>query len=350
MTPDRSGRRLLVRAPGDLELAPYACPEPADDELLVSVDVSLISPGTETRVLRGEPMAAAVWDEAADLDLTTVRPASGPPPPTGPGTARFPATLGYNAVGTVIAAGRAAAPALVGRRVMTLGRHQTPQRVAAWEAVPVPSSLPAETATFAYLSTLGLHALREAGFVAGQSVAVLGAGVVGALAALMARAIGAAEVILAEPRAERRARLQGIAGLTVLTPAEAVAAHAGDAAVVVEAAGGAGALDTAVELVARGGTIAVVALHPEPLGPRFDGAFYAKEIRFTGSANAPYAPPGDGFTALGNVAFALELLARGALDPDPLISHRLPVERAADGYAALADDPGACAVLLDWSG
>jgi len=43
---------------------------------------------------------------------------------------------------------------------------------------------------------------------------------------------------------------------------------------------------------------------------------------------------------------ALEAAARGAIDPTPLISHRLPLEDAAEGYA-LFDRREATKVVLE---
>jgi threonine dehydrogenase-like Zn-dependent dehydrogenase len=45
----------------------------------------------------------------------------------------------------------------------------------------------------------------------------------------------------------------------------------------------------------------------------------------------------------------LELVGRGAVDPEPLITHRVPVEEAADAYVLLDTRPGdALQVVLEF--
>lgn len=345
--------RLTVTAPETLERWPCEVADPRAQDVIVRTQRSLISPGTELRILQGRNMAAAVWAEASDLELVTAYEPGAAPRADGGGNARFPATLGYNSVGVVESTGEDVNMPRAGQRVMTLARHQSHYRVRAWESIAVPDGVSTDHAAFAYLATLGLHALRQAGYLPGHRVAVLGAGVVGALAALVAAAVGAAQVAVVEPRAGRRDRLNGIAGITPLKPEAAETTWAASADVVIDAAGGAPALTAAMRLVAPGGAIAVVALHPEPLGALFDGHLFAKQVRVFGCANGAYADPATRpteFTIPRTVAYTLELLHRGVLDVDRLITHRLPAARAAEGYAALADpDSDACGVLLDWT-
>lgn len=343
--------RLIVTAPNVLERWRTELPEPGPSEVIVRTLVSLVSAGTELHILHGDKMSAAVWADASDLDLVTAYTPGKAPAVKGVGDPRYPATLGYNSVGVIERVGPGVPSERVGEVVMAAARHQSLYRIEAWEAVPVPAGVDPAAAAFAYLATLGLHALRRADYKPGQRVAVLGAGVVGGLAALVARAVGAADVTLVEPRASRRDLFAGIDGIRVCDPGTAEAERADAIDVVVEAAGSAAALATAMALVAPRGAIAVVALHPEPLGPLFDGHMYAKQPRLIGCANDPYAPssgaPGK-FTVPDNVAYVLDLLRRDLLPAERLITHRLPAARAEDAYAALTSDESACGVLLDW--
>ena len=69
----------------------------------------------------------------------------------------------------------------------------------------VPAGIPSEQAVCSYLATLGLHALRRIGFQPGENVVVMGLGVVGMAAALVASACGA-RVIAVDPDPSRRER------------------------------------------------------------------------------------------------------------------------------------------------
>jgi hypothetical protein len=104
--------RALVAGPRRLEWdEPFVPVEPANGCLRVRSRISLISPGTELRLFRGESMPTSVWKTFADLDSATLRP--GDPTPAryrvanmdGPPTPMFPVSTGYNSVGIVEAIG-----------------------------------------------------------------------------------------------------------------------------------------------------------------------------------------------------------------------------------------------------
>ena len=83
--------------------------------------------------------------------------------------------------------------------------HQPVFDAREWQAVKVPEGVETEAAAFAYLPTLGLHALRRGGFTPGLNVAVIGLGLIGFGAALVADAIGAYLACLEISPARRRA-------------------------------------------------------------------------------------------------------------------------------------------------
>lgn len=72
-------------------------------------------------------------------------------------------------------------------------------------AHPIPHSMTFEEAAMVEPLSVGIAAVRKAGVVPGSRVLVAGAGPIGILTAAAARAFGAAEVVVADPLASRRA-------------------------------------------------------------------------------------------------------------------------------------------------
>jgi threonine dehydrogenase-like Zn-dependent dehydrogenase len=329
----------------------------------VRTTVSLISPGTELRLFRGDPMALEVWEDFANIDepVGMARPESRyrPSPTNATGAARFPVAFGYNTVGRVVAVGDGVSRLRVGDRVRSDARHQELYDARDWELVPIPDAVPDDQAVFAYLPTLGLHGLRRAGYRAGESVVVVGLGIVGLGALQVAYASGARIIGVDLDEQRRRVAAAALPPATILDPrwsgfeeelARVLYPHGPD--VVIDAAAGPASLDLAVRLLDVGGRLVVISLHPEEVGALLGSLFYAKELTIVGTANDPYADPRDRryrFTHLGNVAHMLALQADGRVRLDAALTHRVPAMDAQAVYAAMAAGrTDMVGVLLDW--
>jgi threonine dehydrogenase-like Zn-dependent dehydrogenase len=190
--------------------------------------------------------------------------------------------------------------------------------------------------------TTGLYAAAIAGIREGDSVAVIGAGPVGFLAAQAARGLGAGAVVLIDLQTERLALAEGIGATPVDTRAQnpqmAVAELTGGrgADVVIEAVGTTSAFASALDVVRRGGTVSVVGMYTSETVEAQLGVWWARalDIRFAGicPVHAWWE------RALGE-------LRAGRMDPRPLISHRLSLAEAPRGYE-LFDAREATKVLL----
>lgn len=179
-----------------------------------------------------------------------------------------------------------------------------------------------------------LHAMRQAGTVAGRRVLVTGGGPIGLLAAMTARTFGAAPVVLSDVVKGRRDNARLLAADEVLDPtAPDLASRArelvGDGFdVVFEASGAPPALRQAFDLVRRGGTIVQVGTLPADELPLPANQVMAREIRFVGSFRY-----GDVFDE------AIRLLVAQRINLQPLISSVLPIDNIGDAMArALARD------------
>ncbi len=356
--------RPLITAPREIRWAETSLPPgPETGQVRVRTRCTLISPGTELRLFHGDPMESGVWETFADLNAP-LRVSRGKgyrvTPPNVPGGPRYPVTSGYNNVGEVVALGEGVEVLRIGDRVHTAARHQPLYDALAWEAVKIPDSVSDEAAAFSYIATLGLHALRRARFAPGENVAVVGLGLVGLCAALVAEACGARLVCLDLDPERRQVAAAALPDAIVLDPLDpgfadvveqSLQPHGID--LVLEAAAGPASLDLAMRLLDGGGRLAVLALHPEEAGSLLSSDFYRKEIGILGTGNDPNDDPGlrrSRFTRMGNVSYVLDLQRRGRLRLERVSTHRLPALKIHEAYTQLASGRGSMVgVLLEWS-
>lgn len=207
----------------------------------------------------------------------------------------------------------------------------------------VPDGLAPEQALFAGdILTTGWYAAGIAPVEPGQDVVVVGAGPVGTFAASAARAMGAARVVAIDLVPSRLALAESLGAIPV-NSAERSACVAvedilGDGAdVVIETVGLPPALTTAIDCVRAGGTVSVIGVHTEFELPLPVGNLFTRNVtlRFGGSCNVQ-----------GWWERALDAIASGAVDPTVIVSHRMPLEDAAEGYR-LFEAKEAMKVVLD---
>lgn len=231
----------------------------------------------------------------------------------------------------------------------------------------VPPAVPFEHACFATLGSIALNAVRVARLSLGESVAVLGLGLVGQLVAQlaslqggkiialdlkpervdMARRLGADHISLADSSAEH-----AVASIT--------GGHGVDCVIVAAAAKSPVPCRQAVAFCRDRGRIVDVGA--------VDLAFpwnemYLKEIRFfmsraygPGSYDPKYETEGHDYpfsyvrwTENRNMEEFLRLVALGRVQIAPLITHRFPLEDAPRAYQTILDSASASmAVVLDY--
>jgi alcohol dehydrogenase len=187
-------------------------------------------------------------------------------------------------------------------------------------------AVPDEAAIFfADILPTGYASVVRGGVEVGDTVVVLGCGPVGLMAVLCA--VGIAGRVIAIDGIAGRRQLAERLGAEAIDPGageETVMSATGGlgADVVIEAAGVPAALDASLRLCRGRGTISVVGAHFEPDYPLDNAAMFEKELtlRFTIGD-----PAHDRERLLG-------LVAAGKLDPTPVITHRLALADAAEGY------------------
>lgn len=182
-----------------------------------------------------------------------------------------------------------------------------------------------------------------------KDVAIIGLGSVGLFFAAMCRRLGAARVIALDIVAHRAAAAPRFGATHALCyPPRAAAQAMADitggqmADVVIEAAGEADAINLAPALVKTGGYILFFGI-PRAYGFAFDyETFFRKYCTTTSIAGAGFEP------GLKSTRAALELVASGAIDVAPLLTHRLPFARVLEGYRLARDrDDGAIKIVIE---
>lgn len=210
--------------------------------------------------------------------------------------------------------------------------------------VRLPDTLALDVAALAEPLAVAVHDVRRARLTEGETVLVVGAGPIGLLIALSAKAQGAT-VLLSEPNQFRRevaARL----GLTSVDPlatdvqqwVEAATGGAG-ADVAFEVSGALPGLMAATHAVRVRGRLLVVAIHTEPVAVDLFRVFW-RELELIGAR----------VYERSDFEEAVRLLAAGEIPAGDLISAIEPLERIADAFAALEAGAGTVKVLIDIGG
>ena len=240
--------------PFEGEIRTESLPPLPSDMVRVRTLFSAISRGTEQLVWRGGVPASQVQAMRA---------------PFQEGDFPFPVKYGYSAVGVVEAGAGAGAEALVGRRVFCLHPHQDLFDAPADAVRPLPDDLPAERAVLAANMETAVNGCWDAQPLAGERIAVIGAGVVGCLIARLAAQIPGASVELIDVDPAKRAVADAL-GLAFRAPAEA----AGDCDLIFHVSGAPAGLSTALSLAGVEGRIVEMSWYGDaqvsvPLGEAF---------------------------------------------------------------------------------
>lgn len=199
----------------------------------------------------------------------------------------------------------------------------------------LPDTLSDEEGALVEPTEVAVRAVRKAAIALGARVAVLGGGTVGLLALQAARAAGAGEVYLLEPRPERRALGLELGATAALDPTdpdwlEALRERCGGLGpdAVLECAGAPTSADLAIRAARKGGRVVLVGITPDPV-PISTLEILVGEKQVVGSIQHHYDE---------DLPAAIQLLADGRIRAAPLISARVPLDRVVeDGFQALAN-------------
>ena len=359
---DRSGKIAVCEVPA---------PTCADGRILVRNRASLVSLGTErSQVLAGRQGIAGkarerpgivrrVVEKARREGLrTTLRHAAG----------KLDAVrqLGYSSAGVVTRVGAGVTTVSPGDRVACIGVGWATHAESVLLPPTLCSRLPAgvsfEAGSFGMLGCIALNGIRKAQVTFGETVAVVGLGLVGLLTAQLLRAYGMRVLGYdIDPRKCEIATGLGISGRSgdwdafAAEVAAATAGHGADAVMLTVASTDAAPVDRGVRLLRHAGRAVLVGradVHPDRQ------ALWEREAELVVSKSGgpgcyepdyeehgidhPYAWVR--WTQQRNLEEFLRQLAAGGVQVGPLVTHRCGIDDAAEWYARIVDDRRALTV------
>jgi bacteriochlorophyllide a dehydrogenase len=309
---------VVLEQPRQLSLARLALPAPGDEDIVVDIEYSGISTGTEKLLWTGRM-------------------------PQFPGMG-YPLVPGYESVGRVAFAGERSGH-VVGEYVFVPGARcygevrglfgGTASRVVTGGArvVPVSERL-GERAVLLALAATAYHAVSGGGLR--QSVTppdlIVGHGVLGRLLARMTVLAGGTPVVW-ERNPDRAA---GAHGYPVMRPDDDPRR---DYRSIYDVSGDATILDSLISRLVPGGEIVLAGFYSEPLSFSFPPAFMREaQIR----AAAEWKRP--------DMLAVKHLVDTRVLSLDGLITHHEQAADAERAYRTAFDDAGCLKMVLDWRG
>lgn len=279
-----------------------------------------------------------------------------------------PIAMGYCQAGTVLAVGVGVDEFRVADRVATNGPHAEVVCVPRLLCAKVPDGVPLESAAYAPLASIALQGVRLAAPTLGESVVVIGLGLVGLLAVQLLRAQGARVLgIDLDPRKADLARrfgaealVPGSGGDPVATAVAFAEGRGADAVLICASTPSSEPVRQAAQMCRQRGRIVLVGVTGLELN-RAD--FYEKELTFQVSCSygpGRYDPAYEtggrdypaGFvrwTEQRNFSAVLELMAAGRLDCGAVTSAHFPLDRALEAYEAMLAG-GQLGIVIEYPG
>lgn len=193
--------------------------------------------------------------------------------------------------------------------------------VPAYAAYPLPETVNDELGALVEPISVAVHAMRKAELQPGDTVAVLGAGPIGLVTMMVARASGAAQVFVIEKARARIEQARALGATAVLDPAMGNPVeqlrdltNGRGADIVFECIGHKDTAPLAVELARKGGTAVIVGIFEEPSLFSFNNLILGeKQIR-------------SALGYVGEFATTIQLIADGRLTPQSLITGRIRLD------------------------
>jgi hypothetical protein len=307
---DELAEALWYIGPGRAEIRSERLKPLTDGKVRVRALYSAISRGTEALIAAGRVPASEYQRMRA---------------PFMGGSFPFPVKYGYSAIGVV----EDGPSGLVGRNVFTLHPHQTLFDLPAEAVLPIPPEIPLPRVALAANMETALNATWDAAPGPAGRVAVVGAGVVGALVGFLCARVEGVQVTLIDTDSSREV-LAWAFGLDFAKPADAPS----DCDYVFHTSATAAGLTTALNIARDEATIVELSWYGSgnvsvPLG----GAFHSRRLKIISSQVGKVAPSHRAaFTHRQRLEAAIKLTAHPHLDAllAPAVAFRDLPERLGD--------------------
>ncbi len=278
-----------------------------------------------------------------------------------------PIPLGYCNVGRVLAVDESCKEFMVGDRVLSNGNHAEIVSIAENLCAKIPDQVDDETATFTVVSSIGLEGVRLLNPTLGETVVVLGLGLIGLLSVQILRANGCRVIGFDfDEKKVNMARSFGAEAFCLDDEFDSVGCvlsltqHIGaDGVLITASTSNRRPVEDAPRMCRVRGRVVLVGTADLQLS-RDD--FYKKEISFQvscsygpGRYDNNYEKKGLDYpigyvrwTEKRNFEAILALMAKGQIKTESLISDRIPVGRVPDLYSGLTEMKDALGLVLEY--
>ncbi|MEZ9574267.1 bi-domain-containing oxidoreductase [Vibrio sp. 10N.222.55.A3] len=354
---------------GETSLVEVPCPQIKHSNVLIATRKSLVSAGTERMLID--------FGKANFIDKARQQPdkvkmvlgkikTDGLMPTVDAVRSKLdqPLPLGYCNVGTVLDNGGTNFD--VGTRVVSNGNHAEVVRVPKNLCAKVPDNVDDESAAFTVLGAIGLQGVRLINPTLGECVVVTGLGLIGLITVQLLRANGcrvlgidfdSSKCELARQLGAETVDLSK--GEDAIKAAEAFSRGRGvDGVIITASTKSSEPLSQAATMCRQRGRIVLVGVIGQEIS-RAD--FFAKELTFQvscsygpGRYDTEYEEKGNDYpvgfvrwTEQRNFEAVLDMMASGALDVKPLVTHRYAIDDALEAYKCL-DDKSSLGIVLDY--
>lgn len=332
------GYRTVFTAPRQVSLEPQEIAPVMPGNVLIQTQRTLISTGTELTALTGDFPPVSRWADYI----------------------RYPFTAGYSNVGTILELGEGVEGVQPGERVVSMAPHATLVQYPAHRLARVPAAVDEEDAAFSVIAEIVMGGVRRSRLAFGESAVIIGAGILGQMAALFCRKAGAWPVIVVDTAEARLPTAQAM-GATATLPLQADQARSEFerltqgrmADVVFEVTGHPLAIPSAFKLARPLGRVVLLGSSRGPTTVDFHDEVHSLGLEIIGAHNSthpPVATPQNPWTTARHVELFLDWLAAEEIAVKPLTTHRYPWQQIPEAYQMLLEDrTQALGVILDWS-
>lgn len=357
---------------GATELIDTPIPGVLPNHLLIKTKVSLISAGTERMLVefgkanlvqkarlqpeKSRQVLDKIRTDGLITAIETVR-----------SKLQQEIELGYSNVGVVSDIGVGVSEFRPGDRVVSNGHHAETVNVAKNLCARIPDNVDNDSAAFTVVAAIGLQGIRLANPTLGESIAVIGTGLIGLLCVQMLIAQGC-RVLAIDVDQEKLVLASQFGAKTFCLknnqdPIEAGMAFSNgvgvDAVMIATSTKSCNPMVHAARMSRKRGRIVLVGVTGLELN-RDD--FYKKELTFQvscsygpGRYDVEYEDSGHDYpiayvrwTEQRNFEAVLSLMSNGSLNVKPLVSKRIQFEKASEAYRFLTNEKSALGILLEY--
>lgn len=356
---------------GNTILADVPAPVVQDGMVLIQTSCSLVSPGTERMLV---DFGKAGWIEKARQQPERVQQVfnkiktDGLKPTLDAVFNKLgqPLPLGYSQCGTVISVGKGVSGFKTGDRVVSNGHHAEVVAVSQNLVAKVPDQVSDEAAAFTVLGAIALQSIRLLAPTFGETIAVIGMGLIGELTKQLLRANGC-QVICVDIDEEKIKKVQqdGYYAVNARTADPVIYALSlrppgVDGVIITASANNDEIISQAARMCRKRGRIILTGVTGLDLKR---SEFYEKELSFQVSCSygpGRYEPAYEqkgldypiGFvrwTEQRNFEAVLESLSDGRLKVEQLITQTLPLEQYQQVYGQMNASHGATLLTYNTS-